>query len=285
MLARGFGWRAEDVARGILGEPSLEVPVTLKQRKSTKDNPKALLALAESLARRAVLAYRGSPGTVPAHAAVLRAEVIAEHGAVTLSELLSWCWEHGILVVPMAATKGFSAGAWLIGDQPVVVIKEAPDYRAYWLFALAHELGHIALGHVAKVGIVDVASPHTSNDTEERQANQYALDLLVPDHAVMLREIRERSEGPRADDIYKFKAEEAAQARGYNKPLTLLVAAFALPGLARDDSRWGSANNEAKREGSGRRLVAEQFAGRVDLNELDRLDSLLVKELALAGVS
>jgi hypothetical protein len=182
----------------------------------------------------------------------------------------------------MVAASGFSAGVWLIGEQPVVVLKESPDFKAYWLFALAHELGHLARGHVPHGGLVDVEHAWDGpTDKQEEEANAYALDLLVPGHQEMLDEIRRRLEGLDPDAKLKFKAIDAARARGYNEPLVLLVTAFGLPDVARPDSRWGSANNEAKREGSARAVVAEEFVRHLELEQLDRVDALLVRAVAL----
>ena len=109
-----------------------------------------------NLARRSALAYSGEPGAVPEDPRALRELVVGDGTEITLEALLRWCWQVGIVVVPMEAPGGFSAGAWVIGGQPVVVLKEGPDYKAYWLFALAHELGHLALGHVTRSGLVDI---------------------------------------------------------------------------------------------------------------------------------
>ena len=282
VVGRAFGWDPGSILADELSPPVLAVAPTLKRRSTTGEEGQALLALADSLARRSALAYSGRPGRVPEDPRALREAVIDKGTEITLEALLRWCWAAGIVVVPMDAAGGFSAGAWLIGDQPVVVLKEAPDFKAYWLFALAHELGHLARGHVARGGLVDVEHAWDGqSDAQEEEANAYALDLLVPGHAEMLDEIRRRSEGPNANVKFKFKAIDAAQARGYNVPLVLLVAAFGLPDVARPRDRWGSANNEAKLEGSARAVVAKEFARNIDLKQLDRLDALLAGAVAL----
>jgi transcriptional regulator with XRE-family HTH domain len=282
LLGRVFGWDPQGVTKGVLS-PVPAAHAVLKRRSTTGENSAGLIALAESLAQRAALAYRERPGRVPNEPKLIRAAMDAGNESVMLEPLLRWCWENGVVVVPMAAKGGFSAAAWMIGDQPVVVVKEAPDYWAYWVFALAHELGHLGLGHVVSDGVVDVDSAREgSDDEQEQQANAFALDLLVPGHASMLCEIRRRSEGPNAHKDFKWRAKDAAKARGYNEPLVLLVAAFGLTGVAAPKDRWGSANNEAKGEAGARTLVAQQFARHVDLDQLDRLDSALVKELALS---
>ncbi len=282
VLARGFGWEKGNLLGDRLAAPVLAYAPTLKRRSATSTDNRALLALAESLAQRSALAFAGRPGVVPADPRALRELVSESQGEITLDALVRWCWQLGVVVVPMLARGGFSAGAWLIGEQPVVVLKEAPNLKAWWLFALAHELGHLAHGHVGRSGLVDLESGWEGGDDEqERQANAYALDLLVPDHAAMLAEIRRRLRGLDPDAKLKWKAMDVARERGYNVPLVLLVTAFGLRDLARDDSRWGSANNEAAKEGSARAVVAREFRRNLDLERLDRLDAALIRALAV----
>lgn len=281
VVGRAFGWDVDSILADALAPPMLAAPVTLKKRSTTGDAGEALLVLAESVARRSALAYSGQPGPVHEDPRALREAVVQGGTEITLEGLVRWCWQTGIVVAPMEAKGGFSAAAWVIGDQPVVVLKESPDFKAYWLFALAHELGHLARGHVAGGGVIDVEHAwEAPDDDQEDEANSYALDLLVPDRAKMLDEIRLRSE-PDPDSKLKFKAIDAAKARGYNVPLILLVAAFGLPDVARPDSRWGSANNVARAEGSARKLVSEEFARNLDLQRLERLDALLIRAVAL----
>jgi Zn-dependent peptidase ImmA (M78 family) len=281
VLARGFGWDTASVLADRLPPPVLAYAPTLKRRSGTAPDSRALLALAGSLAQRSALAFAGRPGVVPADPRALRELVVGNRADITLEALVRWCWQAGIVVVPMLAKGGFSAGAWLIGEQPVVVLKEAPDFKAWWLFALAHEVGHLAHGHVGRGGLIDIEPGWEGRDDEqEGQANAYALDLLVPDRAAMLDEIRRRLKGLDPDAKLKFKAMDVARERGYNMPLVLLVTAFGLRDVARDDSRWGSANNEAAKEGSARAVVVREFRRNLDLERLDRLDVALIRALA-----
>ena len=281
VLANAFDWEPRKIIGGQLTPPVLAAPLTLKRRSTTSDDPNGLLALAEALARRSALAWDGPTGSVPDAPQTLRTLVAGEQSEITLELLVGWCWAAGVIVVPMEAKGGFSAGVWVIGGQPVVIIKESPDYKAYWLFALAHELGHLALGHVIDGGLADIEPAWKGQDDQQEQAaNHFALDLLVPDWREMLEQIAHLS-APNPDGTFKFKAIDAAKQRGYNAPLVLLVAAFGLPDVGRQGSRWGSANNEAKPEGSARKFVASEYAAHIDLERLDRLDSLLIRAVAL----
>ena len=65
------------------------------------------------------------------------------------------------------------------GHYGVVLCKNI-KYSAWLLFILAHEIGHILLGHVSKDGVlVDQEVDRTrSVDDEEQAANAFALELL-----------------------------------------------------------------------------------------------------------
>jgi hypothetical protein len=53
-------------------------------------------------------------------------------------------------------------------------------HAAWLLFILAHELGHIALGHIPENGVLlDDRVEESSRDSEERDANAFAITLLT----------------------------------------------------------------------------------------------------------
>lgn len=71
----------------------------------------------------------------------------------------------------------------LINEQPVITFN-ASDAPARQRFTIAHEIGHYALGHLGpgKTKFRDPAS-HFSSSTqqvEEREANRFAANLLMP---------------------------------------------------------------------------------------------------------
>jgi transcriptional regulator with XRE-family HTH domain/Zn-dependent peptidase ImmA (M78 family) len=281
-VSRAFSWEPENILRGALTEPMPVAAPVLKRRSSTSKDSSALLTLAESLALRSALAFAGVPGRVPCDPDRLR-DLVPRHGPdIPLEALLEWCWNSGIVVAPMVGGGGFSAGAWLIGEQPVIILREAPDDKARWLFALAHELGHLGHGDVGRGGLVDIGSSlNHQDDEQEAAANEYALDLLIPDTVEVLAEIRRRLQGLDPDEKLKHKAMDVARELGYDAALVLLITAFGLRDLGRDDSRWGSANNEASKAGSAREAVTAAYQRHVDLDRLDRLDAGLLRALVV----
>ena len=141
------------------------------------------MAIGHSLLR-ATAAGEGLAG-VPA--AVLREALLAD-GEPDLRGLLSACWGTGIpvahlLVSPLPKK---AMHAMVIGHEGrhAVLLSRSASYPALVAFTLAHEIGHIALGHILGDNmLVDAEEPagHAADDAEEQAANAYALEVLIGD--------------------------------------------------------------------------------------------------------
>ena len=66
----------------------------------------------------------------------------------------------------------------MIGDAMYIVIREGMN-PGRTRFTVAHELGHILLGHVGKHSLVN-REPSASDNPMEREANVFASRLLAP---------------------------------------------------------------------------------------------------------
>ena len=90
---------------------------------------------------------------------------------------------------PIAAggsLSGISGEIELLEDQPVVRVNAA-DPQTRRRFTIAHELGHLMLGHLADgKKFRDPSKNYTlgNYDPKERDANYFAAALLMPDDAV-----------------------------------------------------------------------------------------------------
>ena len=283
-LTRGFGWSAEELDSGQLGVLALAGPVRFKSRSAQpQDSP--LLPLAHTISAISAWVCEKPVAAVPEDPADLRRALLPDgHGRVTLELLLSWSWSAGMLVIPMAGSSGFSAAVWTVEGRPVIVLKETRGMIAYWLFDLAHELGHIALGHLAQGSVVDLSnpSPADTTDAQERAANEYALALVAPGHERLLAAVRERSEadGP---NLFKGAVESVAAEADLSPELLGVIASYALTDIADDNSRWGSTENIGKLEGSGRELAEAHFAGNISLDGMKTLDAGLIRALVLSS--
>lgn len=116
---------------------------------------------------------------------------------ITLQDLLAVLWGVNIPVIhlrvyPLAA-KRMCAMSVRLGDRYAILLARDASYPASTAFHLAHEIGHIALGHVpngsALVDMTDQSEPAGARDQEESEADQYALELLTgyPDPSIEVR--------------------------------------------------------------------------------------------------
>lgn len=164
-------------------------PCKFKKRDDATEDS---LALARAMATRAAQLAASTISEPFADATLSALEIrqqILDQGSrwVGLDELVVFCWSAGIPVLhldhfPAGARRpdGFAAR---VAGRPVIVICRAEQQPAWLLFILAHELGHIMLGHVPEDGtLVDERvreSDAPNTDAEERDANQFAIELLT----------------------------------------------------------------------------------------------------------
>jgi transcriptional regulator with XRE-family HTH domain len=287
LIERAFGWRVDQLASGQLPTPSISAGVAFKATRAGKvpsSSPVVLLSRTiAGIVRNAAVdspAFRG----LPSNARTINAEARDNAGQVTLTSLAAWAWNTGVAVVPMAGRGDFSAAVWDGSLRPAIVLKESRELAVYWLFDLAHELAHLALGHVGQTGLIDVESPAPrgdSPDSTEQAANDFALQILLPNHEELLQEVRREARGSHLR--FKGAVVSVADAAQVSPGLLGMIAAYALTEVGQDKDRWGSATNLARPNGSGReqvQRVARQF---LSPDHLDRVDVVLIRQLVLGA--
>jgi hypothetical protein len=149
----------------------------------------AISSFGTSVARSIIAAVKPTGGEYELHASSLRKAILTGEPFVRLESLLGSCWALGIPVAylqvfPLQA-KRMSAMTVRVGDRYAILLGQKASYPAPVAYYIAHELGHIALGHV-KAGetLIDVgdilrAGAPNQSDAEELQADRYALELLT----------------------------------------------------------------------------------------------------------
>ena len=86
--------------------------------------------------------------------------------------------------------------------RPVIVLCREETQPSWQLFILAHELGHLACGHVPENGALFDENVHdTEPDDEERAADCYAVELLTGKEAT---EIGVNGRWPKAADLARL---------------------------------------------------------------------------------
>ena len=157
-----------------------------KKRSDVSEDDLALSRVVATRAAQLAASAISTPAVmIPMDAREIRQEIVGDDAPwVGLTELLDYCWSIGLPVLhlnhfPKNAQRpdGFAAR---VNGRPVVVLCRNVKYSAWLLFILAHELGHLALGHVPDEGtLIDEGLDQDSADVEEQQANAFAMGLLT----------------------------------------------------------------------------------------------------------
>jgi hypothetical protein len=111
-------------------------------------------------------------------------------GPFGFEALLNICWDHGIPVIPLpnlpVGIRKMDGAVLQIGERPVIILAKKKSSRAWLSFILAHEIGHIILGHLQPGStIVDISLQETSTylsesskDLQESDADTAALEIM-----------------------------------------------------------------------------------------------------------
>lgn len=185
-VSKILGYRISDLRSGApLPDLALRTP---KFKRSAGVTPKELgpaVAIAERAAGLTVPFLRGVPEFIlPESAKVVREETLSKARTVDLGSLLDYCWSHGIVVLPVTrfprGAKKFDAMALFVGSRPVIALASRKTGPPWLAFPLAHDLGHIVHQHVTENSrpLTDTNLESAADDDEEKEANDFALELL-----------------------------------------------------------------------------------------------------------
>jgi len=148
----------------------------------------AIISYGTSLARTILSAVPERPAA-DLGAVGLRSRLLADGPFVSLPDLLSFCWAIGVPVIhlkvfPLKA-KRMCAMTVRVLDRHAILLAKESKFPAQLAYYVAHELGHIALGHLASnPAVIDFKDPLRAGrgaDPEETAADRYALELLTGD--------------------------------------------------------------------------------------------------------
>lgn len=88
------------------------------------------------------------------------------------------CREIGITVRRASLPDGVDGQSLILNGWPVILYADSPSVGRM-RFTVAHELGHILLGHVGKYDLVS-REPSSKDNSIEQAANVFASRLLAP---------------------------------------------------------------------------------------------------------
>ena len=129
----------------------------------------------------------------------LRGSILESSNVVDLNGLLAFCWGVGIPVLQLQlfplSQKRMEAITVRTGDRYVILMGRESKFPAQVAYILAHEIGHIVLGHVSGlIALLDVGDPLkiTNADDEEQNADRFTLEVLTGDPAPIIESNTER---------------------------------------------------------------------------------------------
>ena len=155
------------------------------------DSLKPATLMASSLAKAVIgaMPHEGLP--LPTSASEVRSELLADpRSRIDFDALLDYAWQHGVPVIPLPnlpkGVRKMDAAAIRVGERPAIVISLRNNSKSWLSFLLAHELGHLCLGHVPAGGALVEGSisdstefeAESQNDAQEAEANHFAHTLL-----------------------------------------------------------------------------------------------------------
>jgi len=155
--------------------------------KTSEDDVAVAVALAKSASRIALNAIANDHSPLPPSAAEIRGQILASGAPwVGLEQILELCWSNGVPVLHLASPllgRKMDGIAMSIKGRPSIVLSNVRK-QGFLLFHLAHELGHIALGHLSENGaIVDDEINKNESDEgrnfQEIEADRFAIELLT----------------------------------------------------------------------------------------------------------
>ncbi|MBW4419878.1 MAG: ImmA/IrrE family metallo-endopeptidase [Myxacorys californica WJT36-NPBG1] len=163
----------------------LPIPATKFKLQKSQEDPQLFSYLARSIANAVSSTIEQAYFSIPSEALSIRQSILQRESSVNLDSLLDFCWGVGIPVVHFdKQPDGHVKSDGLVvmsGRRPVILIGSSRKQSAWLLFILAHELGHIAKGHLQEGILVDESFLRGVNDDEEDTANQFAAQLLFGD--------------------------------------------------------------------------------------------------------
>jgi hypothetical protein len=168
-----FVWRDEARFKNLSGESELEQAAI-----SSFGRAVGSILLGATGAAQIVLG---------ADANSIRDSVLRSRPFVGLLDLLVLCWTAGIPVIHLRVfpwpQKRMAAMTVRVGNRSAILLGKDSMYPAQIAFYLAHEIGHITLGHLSnETAIVDLESAQPfvgAADAEETAADRFALELLT----------------------------------------------------------------------------------------------------------
>lgn len=146
----------------------------------------ALASFGIAVGRSALVGAPPSPLNDSISAQALRESILSRGRLIDAAQLVYSCWAIGVPVIQLRVTplnqKRMHAMTVQVEGRYAILLAHEYRYSAMVAYLLAHELGHVLLGHLTDSdALLEGEDPLTigEKDEEERSADRYALALLT----------------------------------------------------------------------------------------------------------
>jgi hypothetical protein len=148
-------------------------------RNVSEDSVNVSAHYATGIARVALQAVEVQ-GAVPSSPLDLRRCCLLGSKAVDLNALLAWCASANIPVMHVDSLPGKKMTGLVVRESgKFAIVLSRKGCQSEMLFWIAHELGHIACGHLNQDGFfADEKIDGNIDDDDEKQADSYAVSLI-----------------------------------------------------------------------------------------------------------
>lgn len=192
LISRRLDVDFASLTKGLVARRDAKAQVAYKHASGSDVGAlQAATCIATSLSQAVIAALPATTSQLPASAEVLakRCKELGG-GIVSLASMVETCWQLGVPVIPLpnlpVGVRKMDGAVIKLGDRLAIVISKKKSSRAWLGFILAHEIGHLARGHLNTSGsIIDVSlqeqatyETESGADRQEREADEFALSLL-----------------------------------------------------------------------------------------------------------
>ncbi|HWH09668.1 MAG TPA: XRE family transcriptional regulator [Solirubrobacteraceae bacterium] len=211
---------------------------------------------------------------IPENPVAIRTEILKLHGSMGFSQLLDWCWDHQVAVLPLADPGEFHGACWSIDGRAVVVLKQVTPSDARWAFDLGHELAHVSRHLDSTSGVVVEVTEvgRFSEDDDEQEANDFAGELLLGEPDSLARELADRTE----HQLQRLKAEVQKLAAERDLATGSLANYMAYRLGAEGEDWWATAAVLQDSDGTAAKIARQALLERLDRNRMTTEDAALL---------
>jgi transcriptional regulator with XRE-family HTH domain len=138
----------------------------------------------------ALLSLQATPHLVPSPIPIswkhVRRQILLKYNDLNLNTVTNYCWDLGIVVLPLNDVGTFHGATWRVQGRNVIVVKQRTKSEARWMIDILHELWHAAQNQeLPEHGYVE-ADPRSSayaDSVDEEIATDFAADVLLEGRA------------------------------------------------------------------------------------------------------